>query len=114
MQPPENARVGYQELPLGDRLLRLYAMVAPLSNSEEWSLLLILRSQSNHPLQGLSMQVTDGTQIIVNQTLNDSVNADFLYGTAIGTYDEQFTLTIALTDGTSLTLPPFAFQSEVV
>ncbi|KAM3100112.1 DUF1822 family protein [Phormidesmis sp. 146-12] len=114
MQPPENARVGYQELQLGDRSLRLYAMVAPLINAEEWSLLLILRSHSDQPLQGLSMQVTDGTQIIVNQTLNDSVNADFLYGTAIGTYDEQFTLTIALTDGTSLTLPPFAFQSEVV
>ncbi|NJR52537.1 MAG: DUF1822 family protein [Leptolyngbyaceae cyanobacterium CSU_1_3] len=114
MQPPDNARTAYQELQLGDRSLRLYAMVAPLTNAEEWSLLLILRSSTNQPLQGISLQVSDGVEVIVNQTLDESVTADFLYGTAIGTYDEQFILTIALADGTALTLPPFAFQSDVI
>ncbi len=113
MPLPENSKTAYQDLQLGDRALRLYATAASLE-SEEWSLLLVLRSQNNQPLQGISMQVTDGISVIINQTSNESVNADFLYGTAIGNYDEQFILTIALADGTSLTLPPFAFQSEIV
>ena len=113
MPLPENSKTAYQDLQLGDRTLRLYATAASLAN-QEWSLLLILRSQNNSSMQGISMQVTDGVNVIVNQMLNESVNADFLYGTAIGSYGEQFILTLTLADGTSLTLPPFAFQSEIV
>ena len=110
---PENSKTAYQDLQLGDRTLRLYATAASLAN-QEWSLLLILRSQNNQSMQGISMQETDGINVIINQTSNESMNADFLYGTAIGSYGEQFLLTLTLADGTSLTLPPFAFQSEIV
>ncbi len=108
-----NAQGIYRDWFFASYPLRLYVATAARvgeSQSSEWSLLLVLttQDQSNLPT-GIRLQVSDGNALIGEQVLTDFTTAGYLHLTAIGNLDEQFVVTIALSDGTSLTLPPFSY-----
>jgi hypothetical protein len=95
--------------------LRLYALSWPLLSTEnipEWKLLLILGgSPSGTRLpNGVTMQVRDNVSLLVEQVLNPNTVEPYLYSLVAGTWDEQFTVTVTLNNGASLTLPPFGFR----
>ncbi len=108
----------YRDWQFANYPLRLYVATAPIIGESqtadnqitEWSLLLILTTQQQVPLpSGIRLQVSDGYALIGEQVLNDATTADYLYLTAIGMLEEQFIVTIALADGTAITLPPFHY-----
>ncbi len=94
--------------------LRLYVATAPITTEgevSEWSLLTILTRQDQMNLpSGIRLRVSDGDTLVGEQVLTDTTPADYLFLTAIGSLEEQLTITIALADGTSLTLPPFSYS----
>ncbi|MGV0027009.1 DUF1822 family protein [Phormidesmis priestleyi] len=115
--PPE-ARGGYRDVTIIGTPLRLYAVTwdqvstgrNQASSVREWSLLVILGSQPDTQLpDGIKLQIGDLTDVLVERTLDRSLNHEYLFARAIGTLDEQFLITITLADTSSLTLPPFAF-----
>lgn len=114
MAIPPRARGAYQELQLGGLPLRLYAMVwAVVESAEpEWSLMVFLGAGEGDRLpDGLQLQIHDQAEILADQTFRANVGSDFLYAQVIGLWDESFTVTLALPNGVSLTLPPFTYQS---
>jgi hypothetical protein len=110
-----DARAAVRRLNLGDLDLQLYAIVSPLMNSsepiEEWSLLLILK-RSDHQLLGngiqLEVHTSCSTEVVQQVTASDLTG--YLFTEIIATLDESLSITIALPDGTTLTLPPMQFQ----
>ena len=110
-----DARAAVRRLNLGDLDLQLYAIVSPLINSsepiEEWSLLLILK-RSDHQLLGngiqLKVHTSCSTEVVQQVTASDLTG--YLFTEIIATLDESLSITIALPDGTTLTLPPMQFQ----
>jgi Protein of unknown function (DUF1822) len=105
--PPE-ARAAYRDLQLEAAAIRLYALTWMSLDQTEWSLLLILGAQPGAQLpQEIALRVEDDTQILIEESLSQ---APYLYAQTIGTWDEQFRVTIALPNGASLTLPPFEFN----
>ncbi|MFM2432821.1 MAG: hypothetical protein RLZZ511_4035 [Cyanobacteriota bacterium] len=114
MHIPLEQATAYQDLQLGDLAVRLYAVIAPQTaspelNSAEWSLLIIVRRQDRTDLpQGVGLQISDINSVLVDRR-TETNQSDFLYGTAIGEVDEQFTVTLSY-QGQNLTLPPFIFE----
>ena len=109
------ARGACKTLNLASISLRLYALSWPMLSTEnipEWKLLLILGgSPSGTRLpEGTKMQVSDNMSVLVEQVLNQYTAEPYLYSLVAGTWDEQFTVTLALSNGAILTLPPFAFR----
>lgn len=109
------ARGACKTLNLASVSLRLYALSWPMLSTEnipEWKLLLILGgSPSGTRLpEGTRMQISDNTSVLVEQVLNQNTAEPYLYSLVAGTWDEQFTVTLALSNGARLTLPPFAFR----
>ncbi len=122
----------YKEMSLAGTPLQLYAGVwslypqipkrrpteaeieRPQEPIREWTLLLILRPQPGTNLPyGIKLQVSDQAGFFDEVELKRETNADYLYLSAIGSWDEKFLVTIALKDGETLPLPlPFAFVSE--
>jgi hypothetical protein len=113
MEIPTTARGACRDFHLGDNALRMYAVTWPLppqENASEWVLLLILGAQPGRVLPpGLKLQVSDQANILVEQTVESDAEQTYLYTRLVGTWDEQFIVTIALINGEALTLPPFAF-----
>ncbi|NER48908.1 MAG: DUF1822 family protein [Symploca sp. SIO1A3] len=108
--PPE-ARGSCQRISVDEIPLQLFAAVWRLmaeEAQEEWSLLLILGTDSGGFLpQGIKLQVADQTQIISERLLGTQ---DFyLASRVVGDLDEQFLVTITL-NGKELKLPPFVFS----
>ncbi|NEQ67681.1 MAG: DUF1822 family protein [Symploca sp. SIO2D2] len=108
--PPE-ARGSCQKISVDEIPLQLFAAVWQLvaeEAKEEWSLLLILGTDSGGFLpQGIKLQVADQTQIISERLLGTQ---DFyLASRVVGDLDEQFLVTITL-NGKELKLPPFVFS----
>lgn len=118
MQMPLEQGTAYQDLQLGDLAVRLYAVTARYltetvqnspESSAEWSLLIILRRQDRTDLpQGIGLQIADIDTVLVDRR-TETNQSDFLYGTAIGEVDEQFTVNLSY-QGQTLTLPPFIFE----
>lgn len=111
---PRNIQGMYRDWTFANYPLRLYVATAPVNAQDkppEWSLLTILtmQNQANLP-SGIRVQVSVGQTLVGEQVLSDSTPANYLYLTAIGTLEEQLTITISLADGTSLTLPPFSYS----
>ncbi|OLP19026.1 hypothetical protein BST81_07335 [Leptolyngbya sp. 'hensonii'] len=108
------SRGAYHDFLLGGHGLRLYAITWPQisgTGTPEWSLLLILGSQTTVPLPaGITLQIRDATEILVDQTLDETLNPTYLFARLIGNQEEPFTATIALFNGMALTLPAFVFQ----
>jgi hypothetical protein len=113
---PPQSRGAYQNL-LGEGItLRLYAITWQESQSgdlPEWSLLLILGAQPGDELPvGTRLVVEDELQQLDEQILRERQPEAFLFTRVIGTWDEQFRVAIALSNGEMIHLPPFRFQPD--
>lgn len=109
-----DARAAYRDLQVDAVAVRLYALTWDVSSptEPEWSLLLVLGAQPGTQLpQGITLTVQDDSQILTEETLQQ---APYLYAQVIGTWNEQFRVTITLPNGAALTLPPFAFNPDSV
>jgi Protein of unknown function (DUF1822) len=110
--PPET-RGSYKDFSLDNNPLRLYALTWSMlseNNLPEWALLLILGAQPERVIpQGIKLQVSDANGVLDEQLLEQTRENTYLYTLVIGTIDEQFSVAISLSNGETLTLPPFAF-----
>lgn len=113
MEIPPDARGAYRELKLAEIPLQLYAVTWSILSEEnipEWTLLLILGAQPGTKLpHGIKLQVRDQTSVLVERVLHPNTDDTHLYTCVVGTWDEEFVVTIALMNGEALTLPAFAF-----
>lgn len=112
---PSNAGCVYKDLSLAEVPLRLYAVTWLLqdasSNSNEWTLLLIIKKQSEHSTSHtIKLSVKDQTNLLVERLLAPEAEDNYLYARVIGTIDEEFLVTIALETGVAITLPPFTMR----
>jgi hypothetical protein len=115
MEIPAQVRAAYQDLQLAGTALRLSAAVWPiqaLDSPPEWSLLVLLGVPSETRLpQNLKLQISDQSTVLVERVVTVDDEA-YLYACVIGTADEQFSITLSLANGASLTLPPLAFITQ--
>ncbi|MFQ4136386.1 DUF1822 family protein [Nodosilinea sp. PGN35] len=113
---PASARGAYTDLQQTMGLpFRLYALTWPLFEPQppEWTLFLFLGPAPGEQLPlGTRLIVRDAATILVEQTLSQGNENGFLYGQAIGTWEEAFTATVELPNGNTLNWPPFVFQLE--
>lgn len=106
---PSDAGRAYQDLDLGLGV-RLYAITWRLSYEDSWTLLLILGSNSRQALNSeMGWRISDQTGILIEEKVNLAHPSAYLFTQLIGTYDEKFVVTLFSTDGTPVSLPPFAF-----
>ncbi|MGF1499996.1 MAG: DUF1822 family protein [Elainellaceae cyanobacterium] len=110
---PPQARGAYRDLTWQNVRVRLYAVIwdlSILSGEDEWSLLLMLGAQPNHELPlGTTLWVRDEQQVLDQRILRESRPDAYLFSQVIGNWHEQFWVTIDLTNGATITLPPFTF-----
>jgi hypothetical protein len=109
---PADARGAYRELNWGRVALRLYAVAWALpsaSETPEWSLLVILGSQSDGIPSGVRLQIRDQDQMLVDRPTTSEAPQNYLYGRVIGNWDEQFWVTVDMANGAVVTFPPFSF-----
>ncbi len=115
---PAHARAAYQDFQLGDRHLRLYAAVwanGDRAENPEWSLLLVLGSQSSNEIPyGVRMRIRDQQQVLVDRRLEPNTSDLYLYACVTGEQNEVFTVSISLPSGVMLTLPAFAFYPNAL
>lgn len=111
---PPHARGAYRELGLAGIPLRLYALAWPLvdeSESQGWTLLMMLGTPSGSTLPcSLQLRVSDQTGVLVEQMPTPGSDDTYLFTRVIGDWDEKFVVSVRLTNGLELTLPPFAFN----
>ena len=110
--PPE-ARGACQDFTLGDRQLRLFAVIWRVveRNIPEWSLLLVLGGQPNSYLpQGLQLELKESETLLDTKTVDRDTADSYLYTQVIGELNEQFTVRITLADGTAFIFPDFVFN----
>ncbi len=114
MRLPSNARAAYQDFELGEYPLRLYAVIGSevaTDGAIAWSLLAILGKATDRDLPvDLILQISDITGVLVERQLE--ARGAYLFAEVEGTPEERFLVTAALADGTTRSLPPFAFQAE--
>ena len=114
---PLQARGAYREVLLAGIPLRLYAITWPLLSDSEpqwWSLLLVLGIPSEITLPcSLKFRVSDKTGVLAEQVLNpEQREPSLLFTCVVGDWNERFLVTVGLTNGLELTLPPFGFEPE--
>lgn len=111
-----NARAAYSNLVVGAvpaRLCVVTGMVQTEGHPPEWSLLVIVGpAPGNHLPYGTCLRISDVTGVLVQRSLESSLNDDYLYAEVFGSLDERFLVTITLPEGAVLSLPPFSMQSE--
>lgn len=110
---PDTARAAYQDIFVGDRPFRLYAIVwaIPEATPEpEWSLFAILESLHPTLLDGIRLIIKERNTPVIEKTTTPG--SAYLIAQILGTWDEQFTVTVTLDTGESLTLPPFTFHPK--
>jgi hypothetical protein len=115
VEVPPQARGAFRDLRWGGLTVRLYALtwVMPLDEQPEWSLLLVLSTPSGDRVPtGVRLQVRDQEQLLIERTANPETEANYLYGRVIGTWSEQFWVTIDMANGATVGLPPFSFNPE--
>lgn len=114
MRLPSNARAAYQDFDLGEYPLRLYAVIGSevaTDGAIAWSLLTILGKATDRDLPvDLILRISDITGVLVERQLEPQ--GAYLFAEVEGTPEERFLVTAALADGTTRSLPPFAFQAE--
>lgn len=112
---PPNAKGAYTDCQFLGLPFRLYALTWTLVASEEpeWSLLLCLGPSGNSQLPpGVRLRIRDRTAVLIEQSLEPDSASTYLYGQVIGTWNEQFSATVELPDGTILSWPAFIFQPD--
>jgi len=106
---PSQLHGGYRDFQWENVALRLYAVTWQPNTDHIWTLLLILGAQPGASLPlGIRLQVRDDSQILTEPVLRDRTQ-EYLYTQVVGNLTEQFWVSIALDDGTGLTLPAFSF-----
>lgn len=117
LEIPPLARGACREVLLAGIPLRLYAVTWPLPpappDNQCWTLLLVLGVPSNMTLPyGIKFRVSDKTEVLAEQVLDPEQGDRYLYTCVIGAWEERFIVTVGLTNGIELTLPPFSFQPQ--
>jgi hypothetical protein len=106
----------YRDFTLGSNNLRLYActwMCQEQENCPEWSLLVVLGTQSGTQLpSNLCLQLKEEDTLLDEKIVEENSEDIYLYSRVIGELDEQFIVSITLANGETLVLPPFRFYSE--
>jgi hypothetical protein len=114
-----NARAACRSFSLNGSELQLYAIVSQLEPPDpeppdpepEWSLLLILKQQTDQPLPNdLRLEVRELAMMQMVQQVRSTSGVGYLFTEAIGNLTEQFLITIALANGIAVTLPPLQFH----
>jgi len=104
----------YQDFTLGSNNLRLYACTWEIKEQEscpEWSLLIVLGSQSTSPLPtNLCLQLKEKDTLLDEKIVEQNSEDSYLYSRVIGELDEQFLVNITLENGETLILPLFCFN----
>lgn len=102
----------YQDIRL-DKLLRLYAIIWSLPQSEdEWTLLLILKDINDNQLPSrFTLRVSDKIEILDEQELITS-NNDFIFIQVEGDDNDKFIATVISETGENQAFPPFEFIRE--
>ncbi|NEO97443.1 MAG: DUF1822 family protein [Symploca sp. SIO2E9] len=110
---PSQARGSCKELNLDQVTLQLsvvswsYSEPSP-EQTGEWVLLLILEALSENKLPtGTKLQVSSGASLVSEDV---SEYASYLCVAVLGDWDETFVVTIALSNGNTIKLIPFAFE----
>jgi hypothetical protein len=112
LEIPASAGRAYRDLTLGSQL-RLYAVTWSLPDDDGWTLLLILKAISrNEPLYEMTLRVSDQTDVLAEESLQDDSNHDYVFTQVAGSYEDKFLVTIILASGEVQTLPPFVFPRE--
>lgn len=112
---PPTARGAYTDYQHYGLPLRLYAFTWTLFELEvpEWCLLMCLGPSGGSQLPpGIRLRIRDRASVLIEQTLEEDAPSTFLYGQVIGHLHDQFTVTVELSNGTTLNWPPFIFQPE--
>jgi Protein of unknown function (DUF1822) len=107
---PANAQAGYQDLVVGEQAFRLYAIIWAIETTPEpeWSLLAIIESASNFTdNNGMRITINEREILVIEKT--STPGSAYLIAQILGTWDEQFTISIEVATG-SITLPPFSFE----
>jgi hypothetical protein len=111
---PPVARGAYADFQLAENSLRLYAVTWPRlvpKNIQAWTFLLILGATPGTSLScGVKLLVSDETKVLLERVLEPKTEESYLYAQAVGTWEEEFSVTLTTTLGASLTLPPFVFR----
>ncbi|MGK7910691.1 MAG: DUF1822 family protein [Synechococcus sp.] len=139
LEIPTYACGAYRQVEWADRSLRLYAVTWPHLSDEnvpEWTLLVVLGPTPGQSLPPLTrLRVRDASNLLVEQTSPPVLDDGYVYAHVVGTWDEQFWVTIdagdvelggelASEDGfgamsspttrPAIDLPPFQFKPGVV
>ena len=111
---PVDARGACQDFNLATHALRLFAVTWAIEEIEgvpEWNLLLILGAQPDNYLpQGLKLELREGDTILDEKIVPEDTDNSYIYTRVIGELNEQFTVSILLANGETITFPHFAFQ----
>lgn len=123
---PTYACGAYRQVEWANRGLRLYALTWPQlsdDNVPEWTLLLVLGPTPGQSLPPRTrLRVRDASNLLVEQTSPPQLDDGYLYAHVLGSWDEQFWVTIDSecpelgTDSAcaAIYLPPFQFKPGVV
>ena len=114
---PVDAGGIYRDLTLGDYALRLFAITWEERGEEpesadvpEWNLMVILGAQVGSYLpQNLKLEIQLETEVLDEQVAETDTADTYLYSRVIGEINEQFTISITLATGETVSLPKFAF-----
>jgi len=109
---PFTAVRAFQEVKL-DKLLRLYALIWCLPESENgWTLLLILKAiNDNQSASRFTLRVSDQIEVLDEEELITN-NNNYIYTQVEGNYDDKFLATVISDTGERLVFPPFEFIRE--
>ncbi|MEC4806194.1 MAG: DUF1822 family protein [Jaaginema sp. PMC 1079.18] len=103
------AYTAFRDIHLDNAVLRLYAVT--WLEVAEWHLVVILGTPSGTNLPDRTLlRISDDREVLLEQTTASPSQDPYLYAYVIGELQETFTVEIAIADGTSITLPPFAFE----
>ena len=108
--------------PLPQQPFRLYSVTWLVPNAEvsEWSLFLILMPTTGRVLRpGTRLMVQDQDAVLSDTPVESALSSSalqedvalsqFIYTQVVGTWNEQFIVTVIQPDGTMVTWPPFGF-----
>ncbi|HEY9619955.1 MAG TPA: DUF1822 family protein [Crinalium sp.] len=113
---PPHARGAFRDLQWGSITVRLYAIIwaLPLADDQpEWTLLTVIGTPSGDRVPtGTRLQIQDQDQVLVERTATSTTQDAYLYGRVIGTWSEQFWVTVDMANGATITLPAFSFDPE--
>lgn len=113
---PSEARGAYRDLHWTGVEVRLYVVVWPVEpdaphSLPEWTLLTVVGPKPGHDLPpGVRLVVRDNIQTLVEQVFTPGDGREYLYAQVIGSWEEQFWVSVDLTHGAVVTLPPLMYD----